>query len=334
MMSNLLQPAKLVPVLLLLALAVVPPLAIATGDDFLVAFFARALIYAIAASALNIALGFGGLVSLGHALFLGIGMYSVSLPVFYGVSSGWIHLVFCVVVCALVGGVTGLVSLRTAGIAFIMITLAFAQMGYFVIVSLKQYGGDDGMSIGLASNFFGLQLDSAQTIFYVAWGLVVALSYWLARLRNTPFGMTLRGGRQNARRVTSIGLALRQYQLTAYVLSAVLCGVAGMLLANLNAYASPSSMAWTVSGELIVMVVLGGMGSAFGPVLGALAFLGVEEVLKAYTEYWMAIFGLAIFAVPLLGKKGMMGWLEQLHWRSRPVVSKDSEALESKEAAR
>lgn len=334
MMSQLLQPARLVPVLLMLVLAAVPSLAVATGDEFLVAFFARVLIYAIAASALNIALGFGGLVSLGHALFLGIGMYSVSLPAFYGVSSGWIHLVICVVVCAVVGGVTGLVSLRTAGIAFIMITLAFAQMGYFVIVSLKQYGGDDGMSIGLASRFFGLPLDSAPAIFYVAWGLVAALSYWLARLRHAPFGMTLRAGRQNARRVASVGLALRQYQLTAYVLSAVLCGVAGMLLANLNAYASPSSMAWTVSGELIVMVVLGGMGSAFGPVLGALVFLGVEEVLKAWTDYWMAIFGLAIFAVPLLGKKGVMGWLDQFQWRARPAARKASEALETKEAAR
>lgn len=309
-MKNPLQPAQLIPVLLLLALAVLPPIAVAMDDNFWVAFFARVLVYAIAASALNIALGFGGLVSLGHALFIGIGMYSVSLPAFYGVSSGWVHLATCVLVCALVGFATGLISLRTSGIAFIMITLAFAQMGYFVIVSLKHYGGDDGMGIATASEFFGLQLNTPMAVYYCAWGVLAALIWWVLRLRASPFGMTLRAGRQNARRVMSVGLALQRYQLAAYTLSAVLCGVAGMLLANLNAYASPSSMAWTVSGELIVMVVLGGLGSVFGPFLGALAFLGIEEVLKAATEHWMAVFGLAILAVAMLGKTGLAGWLQ------------------------
>jgi branched-chain amino acid transport system permease protein len=312
-MNHLLQPARWVPTLLLLGMAVLPTFAAALNDNFLVAFFARVLIYAIAASALNIALGFGGLVSLGHALFIGVGMYSVSLPAFYGVSSGTVHLLTCLVLCAGIGAVTGLISLRTSGIAFIMITLAFAQMGYFVIVSLKQYGGDDGMGIVTASQWFGWALDTPQAVFYTAWVLLVTLTYWVSRLRVSPFGMTLRAGRQNARRVMSVGLALRRYQLTAYVLSAVGCGLAGMLLANLNAYASPSSMSWSVSGELIVMVVLGGMGSVFGPVLGALAFLGAEEVLKAYTEHWMAVFGLAIVAVPMLGKAGLVGLLERLN---------------------
>jgi branched-chain amino acid transport system permease protein len=317
-MKNLLRPALLIPVLLLGALAVLPPIAAGMGDNFWVSFFARVLVYAIAASALNIALGFGGLVSLGHALFIGIGMYSVSLPAYYGVSSGWVHLATCVTVCSLVGGFTGLISLRTSGIAFIMITLAFAQMGYFVIVSLKQYGGDDGMGISTASAFFGLQLNTPMAVYYFAWGVLVALTWWVVRLRASPFGMTLRAGRQNARRVMSVGLNLQRYQLAAYTLSAVLCGVAGMLLANLNAYASPSSMAWTVSGELIVMVVLGGLGSVFGPFLGALAFLGTEEVLKAATEHWMAVFGLAILAVAMLGKTGLAGWLQK---RSAKEVS-------------
>ena len=309
-MKKLLNWHSGLPVALLVALAMLPPLASSWGDNFWVAFFARVLIYAIAASALNIALGLGGLVSLGHALFIGVGMYSVSLPAFYGVSSGWAHLAYCVVACVLVGGVTGLISLRTAGIAFIMITLAFAQMGYFVIVSLKQYGGDDGMSIAAASNFCGLQLNTPSAVYYAAWGVLAAVTVWVAHLRVAPFGMTLRAGRQNARRVRSVGLALQRYQLVAYVISAVLCGVAGMLLANLNAYASPSSMAWTVSGELIVMVVLGGLGSVFGPFLGALAFLGAEEALKALTEHWMAVFGLAILAVAMVGKTGLAGWLQ------------------------
>lgn len=311
-MKNLSRPALLIPILLMLGLAALPLVAVRLDDNFWVAFFARVLVYGIAASALNIALGFGGLVSLGHALFLGIGMYSVSLPAYYGITSGWLHLAMCAVACALVGGLTGLISLRTSGIAFIMITLAFAQMGYFVIVSLKQYGGDDGMSIAGSSSFAGVQLNTPTAVYYTAWVLLAALTYWVYRLRQSPFGMVLRGGRQNAKRVMSLGLPLRTYQLAAYVLSAVLCGVAGMLLANLNAYASPSSMSWTVSGELIVMVVLGGMGSVFGPLLGATAFLGAEEVLKAFTEHWMALFGLAILAVAMAGRTGLAGWLDKL----------------------
>lgn len=311
-MKNFLHPGQLLAALFMFVLLSTPLVASALDDNFLIAFMARVLIYAIAACALNIALGFGGLVSLGHALFIGIGMYSVSLPAFYGISSGWTQLAICVGACVLVGAVTGQISLRTSGIAFIMITLAFAQMGYFVIVSLKQYGGDDGMSITLPSDFSGWQLSTPEDVFYASWLLLAVLVYWLARLRTSPFGMTLRGGRQNARRVGSVGLPLQRYQLTAYVLSAIFCGIAGMLLANLNAYASPSSMSWIVSGELIVMVVLGGMGTVFGPLLGAFAFLGIEEVLKAYTEHWMAVFGLVILAVAMLGKAGIMGWFNRI----------------------
>lgn len=312
-MKILRQPATLLPILLFIALAGLPPVAHAMADDFLVAFFARVLIYAVAASALNIALGLGGMVSLGHALFIGLGMYSVALPASFGVTNGWLQLAICIGSCSLVGLVTGFISLRTSGIAFIMITLAFAQMGYFLFVSLKQFGGDDGMAVAAASEFFGFRLASPEAVYGVALVILLGLTLWVARLRNAPFGMTLRAGRQNARRVASIGLALPRYQLAAYVLSAVLCGVAGMLMANLNAYASPSSMSWIVSGDLIVMVVLGGMGTVFGPLLGALAFLGAEELLKAVTEHWMAVYGLLITVVPLLGKAGLVGVLEKLN---------------------
>ena len=300
------------PALFLLALVFVPALSTAVDDSFLVAFGARVLIYAIAACALNIALGFGGMVSLGHALFIGVGMYSVALPVHYGIDSGWVHLAVCVVFCIAIGAITGLISLRTSGIAFIMITLAFAQMGYFVIVSLKQYGGDDGLGVAQASSFFGMALSSPEAVYYCALGLLLALTYWVMRLRKSPFGMVLRGGRQNARRINSVGLPLQRYQLTAYVLSAIPCGIAGMLLANLNAYASPSSMSWIVSGELIVMVVMGGMGTVVGPVIGALAFIGLEEVFKAYTEHWMAVFGIVILLMAMFGKRGIAGWLKSV----------------------
>jgi branched-chain amino acid transport system permease protein len=318
MFASLRSPGTWVPVLLLVLLAGVPLGAQASGESFWVAFFARIVIYAIAATALNLALGFGGLVSLGHALFLGIGAYSVAIPSFYEIGNGWVHLAICVVACALVGLLTGAVSLRTKGIGFIMITLAFAQMGYFVFVSLKQYGGDDGTPISYTSEFFGVNLGQAVPLYVVSLVLLYALLWWSARLRVAPFGMVLRGARENARRVNAIGFRSTRYQLAAYVVSAVLCGIAGMLLANLTAFASPSTLSWIVSGDLIVMIVLGGLGTVFGPFLGALVFLGAEEVLKSITESWQAVFGLAIFLIALLRTPGLAGMLAKFG-RARPA---------------
>lgn len=301
-----------VPLLLLGLLALLPLAAAWLEQPFYTTLVARMVIYAIAATALNLALGYGGLVSFGHALFLGIGSYCVAIPAFHGIDSGWVQLLLCIVACGVVGFLTGVISLRTSGIAFIMITLAFAQMGYFVFVSLKNYGGDDGTTISLPSSFSGLNLGDLQVVYYVAFGLLCLCTWWMQRLYSAPFGMVLRGARQNLRRVNAVGFAARQYQLSAYVISAVLCGLAGMLLANLNAFASPSTLSWSVSGDLIVMVVLGGMGSVFGPLLGAIAFLGLEEILKSYSEHWMIVFGPVIVLIALLGKRGIVGVLASL----------------------
>jgi branched-chain amino acid transport system permease protein len=196
-----------------------------------------------------------------------------------------------------------------------MITLAFAQMGYFLLVSLKQYGGDDGLAVAATSRVGPIDLGSASSVYYAAWALLVGLTWWMARLRVSPFGMALRGARQNARRIDAIGLQARQLQLIAFVLSGIVCSVAGLLLANLNAFVSPSTLAWTVSGELIVMVVLGGIGTVFGPLLGAIVFMGLEEVLKSFTEHWMVVFGPLIVLVALFGLRGIAGWLEALDRR-------------------
>jgi branched-chain amino acid transport system permease protein len=292
----------------LVVLAVFPFVASAMDAGFFLAFAARVLIYAIAATALNIALGMGGMVSLGHALFLGLGMYSVALPSHFGLGAGWVHLSLAVASCALVGTISGWVSLRTKGIAFIMITLAFAQMGYFIFVSLKQFGGDDGMAVANPSTVFGMSIGTPGASYVCALTVLVLLISWVHKLRTSPFGMALRAARQNERRAASVGISVRRYQLAAYVMSAVVCGVAGMLLANLNAYASPSTMSWMTSGELIVMVVLGGMGTVLGPLVGAFVYLGLEEAMKAVTDHWMAVFGLAILAISLAGKSGIMGW--------------------------
>ena len=318
-LNSTMRLGTLVPLLVFAALAVLPFAASALDQSFYVAFFARIIIYAIAASALNLALGYGGLVSFGPALFLGLGSYAVGIPAFHEVGSGWVHLALTLLVCGVVGYVTGLISLRTSGIAFIMITLAFAQMGYFLFVSLKQYGGDDGLSVTLTSRIGSLDLGDSVTVYFVALAVLAGVTWWLARLRNAPFGMALRGARQNPRRVHAVGLPVIRYQLTAYVISAMLCGLAGMLLANLNAFASPSTLAWAVSGELIVMVVIGGMGTVFGPLLGALAFLGLEEVIKSFTEHWMIVFGSLILLIALMRNKGLVGLLQSLE-RRRPAI--------------
>ena len=317
------RPSVLLPLLVLLLLAVLPFVADATGQLFYISYFARIIIYAIAACALNIALGYGGLVSFGHALFLGLGSYAVALSSFHGVGNGWIHLLASLSVCGLVALLTGAVSLRTTGIAFIMITLAFAQMGYFLFVSLKNYGGDDGLPISNTSRFGGFNLSSATTVYAVSFVVLMLSLWWLARLRVAPFGMVLRGAKQNAQRVNASGVPVMRYQLLAYVMSGMLCGLAGMLLANLNAFASPSTLSWAISGELIVILVIGGLGTVFGPLLGAIAFLGLEEILKGFTDHWMVIFGPLIVIVSLLGKKGIIGWLQRWDRQDTPAIHQE-----------
>ena len=316
--------SAVLPLLLLFAgFAAVPFVATALEQPFWISFFARILIYAIAASALNLALGYGGLVSFGHALFMGLGSYAVALPAFHGIASGWTHLALCIGASSLVALAVGAISLRTSGMAFIMITLAFAQMGYFLLVSLKQYGGDDGLPVAATSQFGSLDLGSTLPLYATALVVLALVTWWMAKLRSAPFGMALRGARQNARRINAIGLEARRLQLVAFVISGAICGVSGMLLANLNAFASPSSLAWTVSGELIVMVVLGGIGTVAGPVIGALVFLGLEEVLKGLTEHWMLIFGPLIVVMALVGRRGIVGLIDlwpKARRSSTPVV--------------
>lgn len=318
-----LRPATVAAWALFVGLAAVPFVAQAVGQPFWTSFFARIVIYAIAASALNLALGYGGLVSFGHALFMGVGSYAVALPAFHGIASGWLHLVLCVGVSALIALVVGAISLRTSGMGFIMITLAFAQMGYFLFVSLKSYGGDDGLPVAATSRFGPLDLGGTPALYGVALGILALFTWWMSRLRAAPFGIALRGARQNARRIDAIGLRASRLQLVAFVISGAVCGLSGLLLANLNAFASPSSLAWTVSGELIVMVVLGGIGTVCGPIVGALVFLGLEEWLKGLTEHWMALFGPLIVLVALLGRSGIVGLLGRLplrpHRRLQPV---------------
>ncbi len=303
--------AALVVVLLLF----VPLYARMAGEPFALTFVSRVLVFALAAISLNLVLGYGGMVSFGHALYMGLGAYAVGIMVQHEIGSGWVQLGATVLACAAVGAVTGLISLRTTGIAFIMITLAFAQMFYYLFVSLKQYGGDDGLSITVRSDFGFFSLGSPITLYYVALALVLAALFGMYRLVGARFGMVLRGCRINERRMKAMGFMTLRYKLTAYVLASIISGVAGLLYANLTGFASPAYMAWTVSGELIVMVVLGGMGTVFGPLLGALVLLFSEEVLKSMTDHWQMILGPLIVLVVLTARRGVYGYL--LDWDGR-----------------
>lgn len=309
-----------------IVLACVPFVAQALGQPFYVTFFARVLVYALAACALNVVLGFAGLVSFGHAMFLGLGCYSVGILSYYGINDGWMQLIVAVAVCAFVATLVGTVCLRTSGIGFIMITLAFAQMFFFLMVSMTTFGGDDGLTINDASDFGLFALSGSTEVYWAAWVLLLAVTIFLARFRRSPFGMVLRATHINARRVNAFGYSVFNVRLGAYILSAVLTGVAGMLLANLTAFAAPSYMSWPVSGELIVMVVIGGVGSVVGPIVGAVAYLVMEEVFKGMTQHWMIVMGPVIVLIALASRYGSS-------WFRRRRPARPTEAESDNEAA-
>ncbi|MDB5897150.1 MAG: Amino acid/amide transporter rane protein 2, family [Ramlibacter sp.] len=316
--------SDLFPLVLLGAMGLLPLWAAATGEAYYLTLVGRILIYAIAATALHFALGLAGLASLGHALFLGVGAYCVALSTYFGHDSGLLHLGLAVAACGLLALITGAISLRTSGMGFLMITLAFAQMGYFFFVSLKQFGGDDGLAVKTASSFGGFTLSSPERLYWVSYAVLIIATVWTGRLQRAPVGMVLLAAEQNARRVQALGLSVWRYRLAIFVLSGVVCGIAGVLLANLTMYVSPTSMSLQVSGDLVVMLVLGGVGYRYGPVLGAVTYLAIEELLKGYTEHWMLLMGPAIVLVALLGRGGIAGLFHRMDarlMRPRPVDS-------------
>lgn len=283
------------------------------GQSYYLSFATRIVIYAIAATGLNLILGYAGMVSLGHALFVAIGAYVVGICSFHGVTNGWVHLGIALLLTAVISTITGLVSLRTRGIGFIMITLAFAQMFYFFTVSLKQYGGDDGLPIDTHSNFSPLpSIDNKYVLYYLALAILFIAMYMVWRIVHSRFGYVLRGFKSNERRMLAAGFPRLRYQLAAYVVSALICTFSGILLANLTMFASPSYLSWQASGDLILIVVLGGMGTVMGPLAGTVVFLILEEVLSALTQHWMAVLGIFILAIALYARRGVWGGLTQL----------------------
>jgi branched-chain amino acid transport system permease protein len=308
---------KTIAAAVLAFLALVPVISAAIGEPYYVTLFTRILILALAAVGLNLILGYGGLVSFGHAMYIGIGAYSVGILAHYGVGSGWVQLAVALCVGAAVAVVIGFVCLRTSGMAFIMITLAFAQMLYFLAISLKQFGGDDGLTINARSDFGLFSLRTNVALYYCTFVVLIAVLLGVSRLVHSRFGMVIRGGRSNGRRMEALGFPMLRYKLTAYVISALVCVLAGVLLANLTKFAAPSYMAWQASGDLIVMIVLGGMGTVLGPVVGALALIVFEEVLTGWTTHWMIVLGPVIVLIVLTANKGLYGYIVERDARRR-----------------
>lgn len=288
------------------ALALAPVAAQALGQGHLVSLITRLVIFAIAALSLDVALGLGGMVAFGHAAFVGLGAYTTAILAQEGFGDLLIVLPTTLILCAAFGAVTGLVSLRTRGVAFIMITLAFGQMAYFLAQSLYRYGGDDGMTLAGRSTLAGLAvLENRMTFYYVALG-ALALCYGLARrLACSRFGRALVGARDNEARMASLGYDVTRIRLRAYVISGLMAGLAGVLLANFTEFVSPAYMAWQRSGDFIFMAILGGLGSLWGAIVGAAAFLIVEESLSHLTEHWKAIFGLLVIVFVLTTRGGL-----------------------------
>jgi branched-chain amino acid transport system permease protein len=294
----------------LLALAVLPVVATAVEEPFYLDLVRRIMIFAIAAASLDLVLGYGGMVSFGHAAYLGIGAYAVAVPAYYGIESGLVHVPLAIAASAAAALVIGALSLRTAGVYFIMITLAFAQMLYYLGISVEEWGGDDGMRLARRSRFGGpVDLDDPYVFYYAVLAVLVLLLALGGRLIGSRFGMVVRGARSNEARMRAIGFSTARYRLTAFVIAGAACGLAGALLANQTQYVTPGFMHWTRSGEIMVMVVLGGMGTLVGPVLGAFAFLLLEDVLSAWTAHWQVVLGPLLVLVVLFARRGLWSLL-------------------------
>ena len=302
---------------LALVLLAFPWLAGVFGVEYYTGVLRRILVFALLATSLNLILGYGGLVALGQAGFVGVGAYTVVILSERGATSVLVLWPAALVAGALMAAVIGAISLRTRGVYFIMITLAFAQMLYFVFASLRPYGGDDGFSLnerpGLWSGAEALGENGLYWLVLVLCGLL----FWLfTRITASRFGYALSGIRDNEKRMHALGYPVYRIRLLAFILAGGMAGLCGAMLAANNNFVSPSMMHWTQSATLIVMVIVGGIGLRWGGVIGAVVWLALEEFLKQQTEYWHLPLGLLLILIALYFPRGMAG----LRWRGRAAM--------------
>jgi len=317
------KPRFLLLAALLVALAAFPLVAPMLGMEFYIGFVRRVLVVALAAASLNFILGFGGMVALGHAGFIGVGAYTVVALSDAGVASAWLLWPAAALVAGLAAALIGTVALRTRGVYFIMTTLAFAQMLYFVAVSLRNYGGDDGYTLPARPTLgLGIDLGNETHFYWLVLALVALLLAWMQRATRSRFGHALMGIRDNEVRMRALGYPVFRIQLVAFAIAGAIAGLAGALLAGGNGFISPGAMHWTQSATLVVMVVIGGLGRSWGGPVGAVVWLLLEEVLKQYTDHWHLPLGLLLIAVALWAPKG----LAALGRRHGPSRKKKTEA--------
>lgn len=309
-------------------LATVPVIAGLADDPYLVTIFTRVVILALAAVGLDFILGYGAMVSFGHAAFVGAGAYTVGIlahhatkatPLIpgvewlYGTTAGLIAWPMAMLVAALLALLIGALSLRTRALYFIMITLAFAQMVYYLFVSLERYGGGDGLILWERSTLPLIDTGNAIQFYYLCLACLAGTVLLLRRMVGARFGRVLRGAAENERRMQALGFPVYRYRLAAFTIAGGTGGLAGALLANLQTFVSPGLLHWQQSGELMIMVILGGIGTLYGPVLGAAALILLEETLAAWTDHWMIVLGPILIFVVLFARRGLFGWLTE--WR-------------------
>jgi branched-chain amino acid transport system permease protein len=301
---------RALPWFVLAAAVALPWIAGALDQGYYVGLVRRVMIFAMAAASLNLIMGFGGMVSLGHAAFFGLGAYAVGIAMAHGLTSAWLAWPLAMGVAAVAALAIGAISLRTHGVYFIMITLAFAQMVYYIAVGLKQYGGEDGLSLPARSQLgVGLDLANDTTLYYVVLALLLAVLLALDRALDARFGRVLLGIRENEARMEAIGFPTYRFRLAAFSVAGALAGLAGALFANHNLFVSPAALHWTQSATLVVMVLLGGIGYRLGGVLGAAGLLLLEELLASLTDYWHLPLGLVLLAVVFFAPRGLAGAL-------------------------
>ena len=295
-------------VILVAVLLLLPTLAATLKQPFYLDLVRKVMIFAIAAASLNLILGYGGMVSFGHAAYLGIGAYTVGIMGFYGLTSGWLQWPVAMAASAMVALAIGAVSIRTSGIYFIMITLAFTQMLYYLGISLEEYGGDDGMRLKAKSQFSGLiDLRDPVAFYYLCLALMLLSVFITYKIVNSRFGMVLRASKSNDARTRAIGFSPYPYRLAAFVIAGAMCGLSGALYANHTNYITPGLMSWQQSGDIMFMVILGGMATTAGPVLGTFALLMVEELLKGWTQHWQVVLGPLLILSVIFFRRGLAG---------------------------
>ncbi|PTX55526.1 amino acid/amide ABC transporter membrane protein 2 (HAAT family) [Litoreibacter ponti] len=315
---------RLINAVVLLGLLAVPLWAVSVDEPFTITLATRVAILALAAVGLNIVLGIGGMVSFGHALFFGLGGYAMGILAYHAQTYTVLEIgpfatdgtklmpviwLVAMVVSACVAALVGLLSLRTSGVYFIMITLAFGQMFYYFAISWAEYGGEDGLSIYVRNDFPGLNTLVPIQFFGICFALLCAALFLSARLRASPFGLALNATRQSATRAETVGLNPQRLKLLAFILSGAVTGLAGALFADLNRFVSPTMFSWQLSGELIVLIIIGGVGRLMGPVIGACIFVALEHWLGGLTEFWHIYLGAILLGIVLFARGGLIGLL-------------------------